>query len=58
VNSKLLQVKLAVDMILTCMLLFSDMPMMYKVGIGFIAFDYSMLSSKRIEDEQNKENEK
>jgi hypothetical protein len=40
------------------MLLFSDMPMMYKVGIGFIAFDYSMLSSKRIEDEQNKENEK
>jgi hypothetical protein len=56
--NKALQIKLAVDMILTSMLLFSDLPMIYKIGIGFVAFDYSMLCSKRIEEEQNKEKQK
>lgn len=56
--SRALQIKLAIDMILTTMLLFSELPMIYKIGIGFVAFDYSMLCSKRIEEEQNKENQK
>ena len=56
--SKALQVKLAIDMILTCMILFSEMPIAYKIGIGFVAFDYTILCSKRIEDEQLKELEK
>ena len=53
--SKLLQIKLAIDMILTCMILFSEMPIAYKIGIACVAFDYTMMCSKRIEDEQNKE---
>lgn len=56
--SKALQIKLAIDMILTSMLLFSDIPMIYKVGIGFTMFDYTLLCSKRIEDEQLKESKK
>ena len=56
--SRALQIKLAIDMILTSMLLFSDLPMIYKIGIGFTAFDYTMLCSKRIEEEQNKEKQK
>jgi hypothetical protein len=56
--SKALQIKLAIDMILTCMVMFSDLPIVYKIGIGFVAFDYSMLCSKRIEEEQNKEKQK
>lgn len=53
--SKALQVKLAIDMILTSMLLFSDIPVIYKIGIGFTMFDYTLLCSRRIEDEQLKE---
>lgn len=53
--SKALQIKLAVDMILTSMLLFSELPMIYKIGIACVAFDYTMLCSKRIEEYQEKE---
>jgi hypothetical protein len=56
--SKALQIKLAVDMILVSMLLFSDLPLIYKIGIACTAFDYTMLCSKRIEEEQNKEKQK
>lgn len=53
--SRALQIKLAIDMILTCMIMFSDLPMIYKIGIGFVAFDYTLLCSKRIEELQSKE---
>lgn len=53
--SKALQIKLAIDMILTSMLLFSDLPIMYKIGIACVAFDYTLLCSERIEKLQNKE---
>lgn len=54
-RSKLLQVKLVLDMILICTVLFSDSPINLKIIVGMLGFDYTMMSSKRIEDEQIKE---
>lgn len=55
-RSKLLQVKLVLDMMLICVLLFnSEVNTQIKVIIILLGFDYSMLCAERIDTLQKQE---
>ncbi len=55
-GSKLLQIKLAVDMILVSLVLFnSEISMEVKIFVALVGFDYTMLSSERIDKKQQEE---
>lgn len=57
--SKIFQIKLALDIVTVAMVLFSnEVPTVLKIGYAMSMFDYTMLCSKRIEQEQNKEKQK
>lgn len=55
-KSKLYQVKLALDMVLVSLVLFSpDIAIEMKIIIGMLGFDYTMLCSTRIDNFQQEE---
>lgn len=55
-NFKILQIKLALDMVLIALVLFNpEVATSTKIFVALIGFDYTMLSSKRIDELENKE---